>query len=240
MKLMSAAAIAALSLAAFVPGTSAMAQTNAEYARTISVTGTGSAAGVPDQAMLDFAVVSTGKTAGDAMAANAAAMTKVRDALKALGIEPKDMQTADFNLNPEYQQDERGRYDNSTIAGYTARNSLRVRLKDVKKVGDTIDKAVAAGANNLNGLTFGFQDSSKMLAEARREAVRDARAVADLLTDEAGVEIGTVVTMSEYSNGPQPRPMMMRTERMSADVSTPIEAGESEISVTVNITYSLK
>ncbi|MGV6819415.1 MAG: SIMPL domain-containing protein [Parvularcula sp.] len=211
-----------------------------EFQRTLSVSGTGNAAAVPDLAILTFGVQAQGNTAGEALSANSAHMNKVVNTLKGMGIEPRDLQTSNFSLNPLYSRDARGRMDTNQIIGYRTTNTLTVRVRDTGKVGETIDKAVGAGANNFQGLSFGFQDSGALLEEARRKAVRNARAIADLMAEEAGVKIGTVLTMNENSYNPQPRPMA-RMMAMDAEAApAPIEAGESELSVTVNIVYSLK
>ena len=183
--------------------------------RTLSVSGTGAAAGVPDMAMLNFAVVSQAKTAGEATAANASSMTGVRDALSELGVAPRDMQTSGFSLSPRYAQNERGFTDRNVIIGYEANNTLTVRLRDTTKVGGAIDAAVAAGANQLNSLNFGFSDEDELLEEARRNAVREAVALAELLADEAGIRLGPVRHMSISSYRPSPQPIAMRSAAMA-------------------------
>ncbi|MEM9990021.1 MAG: SIMPL domain-containing protein, partial [Pseudomonadota bacterium] len=212
-----------------------------EAPRTLSVTGNGQAVASPDMAMMNFAVVSQGKTAGEAITENSQRMNKVRDALKDLDIEARDMQTSGFYLNPRYERDERGRTDRNKIIGYEAGNTLSIRLREIEKVGEAIDEAVAAGANSLNGLQFGFQEKDELLEEARRNAVRDARALAELLAEEADVELGDVTSMSIYSASPEPRMLRMESRSMAMDAAapTPIEAGEGMLSVTVNMTYEL-
>lgn len=207
--------------------------------RTISVSGEGEATATPDMAVMRFGVVAEGKTAGEAMEANASAMSSMRDKLRNLGIAARDMQTSNFSLNPVYTPYDRNKPEQRKIVGYTVNNTLTVRLRDIDKVGDTIDAAVTAGANNLGGLSFGFQDQTELEEEAKRDAVRQARETAELLADEAGVELGRVMTLSvsSYSRGPQPV-AMARME--SADAATPIEAGESAITASVSMTFEIK
>ncbi|MEM9422064.1 MAG: SIMPL domain-containing protein [Pseudomonadota bacterium] len=225
-------------------GTSALGAMVAEpaqvAARTLSVSGTGKATGTPDLATMDFAVIAQADTASAAMRKNANQMTKVRDALEALGVQQKDMQTGNFYLQPRYPRNSVSARDDRKIDGYTANNTLTVRLRSVDKVGTAIDRAVAAGANSLGGLRFGFQNTDDLLARARRAAVRDARATAELLVDEAGVKLGAVQSISTHSAGPQP---LLEGRMMAVDASmasTPIEAGEGQISVQVNIVYGLE
>jgi uncharacterized protein YggE len=232
--------LAAVGAAALVP---AIAQERpadpGDMPRTLSVTGEGQAFGSPDLALMSFAVVTDDKTARGAVEANAERMSRVRDALKELGIEARDMQTTGFNLDPQYSQDDRGRMDTSKIVGYRAANTLSVRLRDIEGVGAAIDRAVGAGANSLSNLSFDFQDSDKILEEARRNAMADARAQAELLAEEARVRLGKVMTISMHSYRPGPQPMMRRMA-MDEMASTPIETGESSLSATVNVTYEIR
>lgn len=213
----------------------------ADTPRTLSVSGEGVAVGTPDLAMLTFAVETTGTTAKEAMSDNANRLAAVRDELKGLGVEARDMQTTGFSLNPNYDYDKNNRRDRNKIVGYTARNGLFVRLRDVEKAGEAIDKAVTAGANRLDSLSFGFQEPGKLKEQAQRDAVRNARAVAELMAEEAGVRLGPVLSMSMSSHSPSPRPMMMQSRAMAADVApTPVEAGESALNVSVHMKFGLK
>jgi hypothetical protein len=210
-----------------------------EEVRFLSVTGEGRAIGTPDMATLTLSVISEGKTASAAMQANAAQANRVRDSLKGLGIEARDMQTSGLSLNPTYAQNAQGYTDTSKIVGYQAQNSLFIRIRDVSRVGEAIDKATTSGANNIGGLQFGFQDTNKLLEAARRTAVKDAEAQAKLLAEEAGVALGPVSNISSYSVAPQPVMMEARAMAFDASAAPPIEAGEGQLSVQVSITYSL-
>jgi uncharacterized protein YggE len=112
---------------------------------TISVTGSGAVTTEPDTASTSFGVVTQGSTAHEAMSRNSVEMAKVVEALKHAGVAPKDLQTQYVSLNP--------RYDNqgSEVVGYGASNSVSAIVRDLAQVGDVIDAAVAAGANNVSG-----------------------------------------------------------------------------------------
>ncbi|WP_051881556.1 SIMPL domain-containing protein [Parvularcula oceani] len=243
MKAIAIAALAPLALAAC--SASALqddpAQTAAQQ-RTITVSGTGEAAGTPDIATLRFSAMSRADTAAAAMEQNAQKMTDVRDALRELGIEARDMQTSSLTLNPYYEQDERMRYDRSKIAGYEASNALMVRLRDIEQAGSVIDRAVRAGANGLDSFSFGFDDQDGLMEEAQKDAVADARATAELLAEEAGVSLGQVITITENGSSGGPQPMMdmiVVTARRRESAPTPVEAGEQTVTANVRITYSL-
>ena len=220
---------------------SANAQEGAQevsFERTVTVSGAGEAAGVPDIATLRFSSVSRGETAAAAMEENAARATRMRDALARAGVEPRDMQSTGLSLNPYYESGGSMRGSRERIAGYEARNALMVRLRDVAEVGDVIDAAVRAGANGLDSLAFGFQDEASLREAARVDAVRDAEAAAALLADTAGARLGRVLMIEEGGGGMGPRDMIVVTAARSE--STPIEAGEQAVTASVRITYALE
>lgn len=208
--------------------------------RTISVTGVGRAAAAPDLAVLTFGVQAQGQTAGAALNANAKQMNAVTQTLRARGIAGRDIQTSNFSLNPTYARDERGRTNTNKIVGYQTVNTLTVRVRDVDEVGETIDAVVSAGVNRFNGVRFAFQDPADLQDDARRNAVKNGKAIAALLAGEAGAKLGPVLTITAHSSNPTPRPMARMMVAEDAVSSTPIEAGESELSVSVNMVFELK
>lgn len=207
--------------------------------RTITVTGTGEAAAAPDVATLRFSVVTRAPSAAEAIAENASLATTMRDRLSKLGVAGRDMQTNNLSLGPYYDRRDR-QTGEQVIAGYEARNTLLVRLRDLDEAGAVIDAAVRAGANGLDGLTFGIEDQDALTEEAREDAVADAKATATLLAEAAGRALGPVVTITERGGrgGPQPA-MMMRAESDMAP-STPIEGGEVSVTASVSVVYELE
>jgi uncharacterized protein YggE len=232
------ALLAALPLLLAVPAQAQDARPEAP-ARTVTVTGTGEAYAAPDVATLRFSVVSRAEDASGALAANARAATAVRDRLRRAGVAARDMQTSGLSLGPYYDNSSSRSYDQSEIAGYEARNTLTVRLRDLEEAGSVIDAAVAAGANGLDGLSFGIEDQDALLAEARAAAVEDAREAAALLAEAAGATLGEVVTITEQGGGGGPQPMMMRAG-IEMDASTPIEGGEQAVSANVRVVFGLE
>ena len=228
-------AIAALAMAACT-----VPQANAENEtplRTITVTGQGEAAAAPDMAVLSLGVRTDGPTAAAALRENSAAMTETIDTLKELGVEARDIQTSGLSINPRYDY-ERNR-SNPTLIGYTASNSLTVKLRDLESAGSVIDQAVSSGANSLGGISFTFANPKPLQDEARQDAVARARAQAELLTEAAGVRLGKVLTIQDgYAAAPAPRPMMARMEAAS-DSSVPLQAGESVVNASVTIIYEI-
>jgi uncharacterized protein YggE len=204
--------------------------------RTISVSGTGRVFVVPDVADLRLGVTITAATVEKARGKNARAMAAVIDALKELGIAPRDIQTANLSLSPAYD------YSSNTnpprLTGYTLTNAVAVTIRDLAQVGSAIDGALEAGATSLDSITFRVEDPIPAEQEARAKAVADARAKADTLATAADVSISDVAAISESGAAP-PFPIYHgEMARMAvADASTPVETGVNEIAVTVAVTY---
>lgn len=234
-----ASALAALPLALVANGTSAAERREA----TIIVTGEGDAALVPDMAIVSLSVNKMAPTAGEALKANAEAMSAVIAALKKRGIEDRDLQTSGLSINPQYHypdQNSEGQTAEPTLIGYQVINSLSVRLRDVAKTGEVLDEAVTLGINQSAGITFLNSDTKAAEAEARKAAVKAARDKAEGLAEAAGVKLGRLVEMSENLSGPQPMPMMADAMVMkSAAPSTPVAVGESNVHVQVNMTFAI-
>jgi uncharacterized protein len=199
----------------------------------ITVTGEGVVEATPDIATMTIGVTTQGPTAAEALAANSAALEAVLARLTAAGIAARDLQTSNLSLNPNWTG-----YDNATptIAGYVASNTLTVRVRALSSLGAVLDAAVADGANTLNGLTFGLADPAPALNEARKEAVADARAKAELLAAAAGVTLGKVVSISEAGGMSAPVPMF-RADASAAPV--PVASGELGMTATVTIFYAI-
>jgi uncharacterized protein YggE len=216
------------------PLPAAQAQSD-ESAQGITVQGNASVEVVPDQAQLWFGVESHGATAKAALAANATEMRKLLDALRAAGA--TDLQTQHVSLSPRYVE---GPVDSSGkvgASGYTAHNSVSATVKQLARAGAVIDAAVAAGANHVSGPTLSVADTSELYREALAKAVDDARESAEALADAADLTLGRVTAIVEGSNAPSPVPMAARAADEAA-ASTPIEAGEQEITATVTVTFA--
>ena len=207
--------------------------------RTISVSGSGEAKGVPDEAHLSAGVVTQGRSAADALAANARAMNAVFASLKRMGIADKNIQTSNFNVMPQYENGN-GSHE-PRIAGYQVTNTVEVTVEGADKVGPAIDALVASGANQSYGISFSIHDPKPLEAAARRDAVQDAMAKARTIAEAAGVHLGPVLSISEgvYQRPPIP---MMHARAMVADVAepTPVAAGEASVDVNVSVVYEIE
>jgi uncharacterized protein len=201
--------------------------------RSISVTGTGTTEAAPDMATLSIGVTNQADTAAAALTANSEATEAVIARLTAAGVEPRDMQTSNLYLNPNFTG-----YDTSTptISGYIASNMLTVRVRKLDTTGAVLDAAVADGANTLNSLTFGLANPEPGYNEARKEAVTDARAKAELLAEAAGVKLGAILYISDIGVTTDPAPLY-RDEAAASPV--PVVGGELGLIANVSVTYAI-
>lgn len=206
--------------------------------RVISVTGQGEIFAKPDRGHISVGVSAEGKTAAEALGANSEGMRKVIDALKAEGIEPRDIQTSNLSIDPVYTTPKEG--ESAELAGYRASNTVSMTIRDLTKMGDILDSAVTLGATDVGGISFSVSDADKRLDEARRAAIEDAQRKAALLAEAAGAKLGPVQSISENSYAPPPRPYFARAVAMEAAPALPVEAGEQSLSVTVSVTWKLE
>jgi uncharacterized protein YggE len=201
----------------------------------ISVTGEATVSVPPDQAQIDAGVTTEAKTAREASDANNAAMGKVLLALKSAGIEEKDYQTSRLSLQPESAPNRAS--GPATIVGYRASNRVTIRLRDVSKVASTIDTVVGAGANDIGGINFTVSQASKLLDDAREQAIADARRKAEIYAKTAGVTLGAPLNISE---GGTPGPITFRRMAAGMAAAAPVAQGEETLQVTVAVSWAIK
>ena len=202
--------------------------------RTLVATGTARVRGVPDVLTMTLGVSTRGDTVGDALDRNNEALGKVMDVLRDGDVDEKDIQTSSFSISPYYD-------DNREIDGYQVSNLVTVQLRDLGKAGSLIDKAAGAGGDDvvMQGVSFGFDDTSALVAQARTDAVKRARAQAEQLAEAAGVELVEVRTISESSYDPGPVAAAPEAASRAAD-SVAISPGSEELSVQVTLVYAIR
>lgn len=220
-------------LLAATAATGAAAQ---DDARRITVTGMAEVEVAPDLATLRSGVETLAPTAGAAVAENAALMTAVLTALEAAGVDKADIQTSQLNLSPVYDNRPE-REGPAVIEGYSVRNVLTVRVRNLIRLGATIDAMAAAGANRIDSVSFDIADPGPHLDAARRDAVADARARAELLADAAGVTLGPVMTLRESPSYDGPVPMRARAE---VAMAMPVAEGAISLGASVEIVYGIE
>ncbi|WLS02813.1 SIMPL domain-containing protein [Shinella oryzae] len=241
-----AASLFALSLAAATALPLAAQAQDAAAAKpreaTIIVTGEGSAEVAPDMAVVDLGVVKDAKTAREALDANNKAMAEILAALKEAGIEERDVQTSGFMINPQYQypQSSTGENPPPVLIGFQVTNTVTLRVRDLSKLGEIVDKTVTLGANQGSGIRFVNDKPEATVSAARKKAVENAVAKAKELTEAAGVGLGRVIEISETSYRAEAMPIARTMAKdFAAAGAVPIAAGENSYSVTVNVTFAL-
>jgi uncharacterized protein len=207
---------------------------------TISVAGEGKVFAVPDIASLSFGV-QTGRmpTAQAAMEKLTKDMYSVIDAVKGVGIEQKDIQTEYLNLYPAYDW----REGEQIPRGFEANQSLRVKVRDLDKVGAVLTAATQAGANQAGGVTFTIDDPEELKRQARGQAIVNAKEKAQVLSSDLGVSLGKLMAFNE--GGASPMPPMYERAVMNMGMggggdSVPVPSGEQEIRVSVSLTYEVQ
>jgi uncharacterized protein YggE len=227
---------ALLTLAILLLAAPARAETPADYPAAISVTGEAQISAPPDLATIDAGVATDARTAREASDANNAAMGKVLAALKGANIDAKDYQTSQLSLQPQYAPNRSS--GPSSVVGYRASNRVTVKIRDVAKVANVIDALVGAGANDVGNISFGVSQASKLLDDARTQAIADARRKAEIYAKAAGVALGTPLSISEEGAS---RPVFRGKMVAGMAVSpTPIAQGEETLSISVSVTWAIK
>lgn len=204
----------------------------------ITMSGHGEVRSTPDLAYVTSGVVSQGNTAADALAANTKTMTDLMAALKAAGIEDKDIQTSNFSVQPRYD------FSNGQapkLVGYDVSNSVTVKLRKIGDLGALLDKLVQSGSNQITGISFDISKPEQAMDEARKLAAADAQRKAKVYAEAMGVVLGNVVQVSE-ANLPQPPMPMVRATMMKADAAAapvPVAAGEQTLAADVTVIWEI-
>lgn len=206
---------------------------------SITVTASATVTAQPDMATIGAGVVTQAGDAAAALAANSQRMERVVASLKRAGVEARDIRTSQLTVQPQYRYGE-GRAPQ--ITGYQASNTVSVRLRDLGRVGGVVDALVAQGANRIDGPDFGIDKPEPLLDRARADAVKAARARAEVLATAAGVKIRRVLAISEGEGGPQIMPMMRGAMAMDSAVASPappVAPGESELRALVTVVFEI-
>lgn len=229
-----------LALAAAIAFPAMASAADSQRPPRIIVTGEGEATVAPDLAVLSLSVMREAKTARAALDANNDAMAAVIAAMKAFGIAERDLQTAGIQINPRYNFTNRpdGSQEAELVA-YQVTNTLSVRVRDIDKTGEVLDKAVSLGVNQGGGISFTNENSAAVITEARKKAVADAIAKAKTLAEAAGVSVGRVLEIVDQAMAPSPMPINAKAFD-AARSAVPVQAGENAYNVQVNVTFELK
>jgi hypothetical protein len=202
-------------------------------AHTITTRGVGKASGVPDTLMIAIGVSTQGSSAKDALASNNAKSATLINLLRANGVADKDLQTRQLSVNPTYT-------DKAVISGYQVDNMVQARLRDLNGAGALIDAAARAVGNavRVQQISFSVGDDSALRAQARAQAVEQAKAQAAQLAKAAGVTLGRIRSITEMVEPGHPIGYDMRSAAGAAE-SVPLQPGQQELTVSVDIVYDI-
>ena len=206
---------------------------------TVTFTGEGKATAKTDIAFISLSIITDGATSKEAQDKNSPKSQAVVKFLKSQGIEDKDVKTTGYNIYPQYKYSPTGI---TSIQSYQAVQSFEVKVRYLKKVSTILDGATSAGANQVSNLGLRIENMDKVQAEARKQAVEDAKKKAEELEDQVGIKLGKIVSYSENNSGwPIPVYDKVGMERGGMGGGGPsIPQGENEVIITVSISYQIK
>ena len=205
----------------------------------VAVQGQGVAYGAPDVADIEIGVQAQARTVADARDQAAASMDAVVKSVKGNGVAAEDIRTIQFSVDPRYNTLPGG---TSQLTGYQVSNVVTVRIRKLDTAGKIIDDATAAGGNNtvIRRIAFSILDPSKLQADARALAMKDAKDRADKLAQLGGVKLGKPTVISESLGGGGPVPLAAPATGVArADIATTIESGQLKVTVNVSVNYAI-
>jgi len=232
-----ALAVGAILVAACTPNVTVENDaTGATASSGIAVSGTGEVLETPDTLQMSFGVSVLRPTVEQAVTDAASLADGLISTLEASGVATEDIQTANYSIYPEYDYSN----DQQKIVGYRVNNTVVAKIRDLDSAGTVIDAAVAQSGDEIqvSGVSFSIEDDEELITAARDAAWADAQAKAQQLADLAGLTLGKAVAITESFSSNQPEPFYGADDRLTAaDVATPIEPGEQQVAVTLDIRF---
>lgn len=229
---------------AFATGPLVMTTANAQTPATATADGTllsvsarAEASRVPDVASLSSGVVTQAADANAALKANSAQMAKVVATIRAAGVAERDIQTSGISIQPQYRYAEN---QPPVITGYQASNNVNLKVRDIAKLGEVLDALVASGANQVNGPSFEIDQPEAVYDEARKAALKQAQARAQMYAESLGLKVRRIVSISEGGGFQPPMPVMMKAMAMDARAeSAPVAPGETTLAANLDVVFEL-
>ncbi len=226
-------AVLAVSVSGIAPARASAAEPTP---RTITVVGEGTVSAKPDFARANLGVEVIAPTVAEAVKQNSDKMAAIIAKIKSLGIADKDIQTSNYSINPE-RSFERG--GPGAVTGYRVSNMVLVTIRDLSKVGTVLDQVTQAGATSVFGVSFGIDDPSKQQAEARAKAMAEAQAHANDLAKLGSVTRSDILSISELIT-PTAITFAEASIRTTAGGAAPIESGMLEVTVRIQVVYTIR
>lgn len=210
--------------------------------RSVTVTGTGTVTAQPDTGIVILGVQTEAETASEALEQNSEQIQETIDSLVQAGIAQADIRTQTIQLYPRYDFPQQAQPDATPtpprLLGFTAVNTVEVTIRDLDNVGEILDAAVTAGTNQIQGIRFDIEDRTELLDQARQAAYSDAQVKANQLADLAGAELGSVISISETSQFPQPFGDLSAADARGA-AEVPVLPGAQEVILNIQVTFAL-
>lgn len=213
--------------------------------QTVTAVGSASVSKTPDRVVITLGATATARSSADAQERLNVTMDKVVKAVKLVESPGMEVQTQQISLYAEYERPDGSQHSRELrITGYRATNTVRVTIGDVATAAPIIDAAVAAGANQIQGIAFELKDDSEARKEALTAAARDARAKAGAIAEALGLTVVRVVDAQTGVGAGSPRPMYrgmaMATESLAAATPTQVEPGRVTVTEQVTVTVEVK
>jgi uncharacterized protein YggE len=207
---------------------------------TITISGEGKVTARPDIARVEIGVISEGADVPSTQRQNTEQTNAIIASLQASGISDDDIQTSNYQVFPQYDYNE-GR---QTLRGYRVSQSLSVKVRDLSKIGDVLADSGELGSNEIHGVTFDVDDPSALEAEAREEAIKDAKEKADILAKSLGVNVVRIVSFYEEGDSVPPsalyRSAVDEAVGMGAGISPDVKPGSFDVTKNVSIIFEIR
>jgi len=213
-----------------------------ESKNTITVSDSAEVYAKPDLALVVLSVVTEAKTVAQAMSQNTSKMNAIIDSAKEIGVNEKDLKTISFNIYPRYEYNRLSSIYPSgkrVLVGYEVSQSLQVKIRDLDEIGQILEEAADAGANQIGNLQFMIDDQDELKAQVREEAIKKARARAEKIASELGVDLVRVVGFNENAQTVRFYEQTLKSEAMGGGAAPQIETGENKIETIVSIIFEI-
>lgn len=202
---------------------------------TFQVSGDGKIEASPDMAVVNGGVYATGLTVKETQSQLNENINKVSEELKKLGLDAKDIQSTNYSINPDTDY----RQLKQRITGYSASTNLQIKIRDIEKTNQVIDKMTENGVNQIGGISSEIADKTKLINLARIKAVADAKAKAENAARIAGFKIGRIINYSESLGDSPPTLRSLEVSQKDSTAATKIEPGQTSVNVTVTLSYEI-
>lgn len=211
-------------------------QPQGEPPARIVVFGEGSVGAAPDYAEITSGATTRARTAAQAIDANSKLMAAVNAALVQAGIAQHDIQTSRFSVQPVYAPPQPN--TRPALTGFSVSNQVTVKIRQIGKVGEILDRLIAAGATDVGRIEFRHADVSRVLDQARQAAIADARRKALIYAHAAGLNLGGVAWVTESSAAVPPMPHALAM-RSAGGAPIPISPGEDTLQVRITVGFDI-